>query len=715
MDNADPFRPLEPLDEIAETRAKPLSDWTPILPVPKHAPELERSYIARCGPPGFALAYSWVYKSAAGELMMVIARYDRPGADGQVEKQIRPFTYGYGSDGVPAWRIKSIPEGRPLYALDHLAASPTAPVLVVEGEKAADAAAKRFPDYVVTTSSGGSQAAAKADWSPLKGRPVTVWPDADKAGKIYAAQVAGILEEVGASNVLLVDVPPGWPEGWDLGDLLPSGVTDADLARLLANAGSAKEEPLPLFPALPPAEPFPIDYLGPVLSSAAGAIARKVRVPLAMAAQSVLAAASLAAQAHADVRLPFGQTRPLSLFLVTIAASGDRKTTADAEALGPVRKHERARKERHEQELGAWRLDHAAWSAQKKKIEAKGNLEYAQRKEQLRSLGPEPEKPLYPILTAPDPTLEGLVKAWVSAPASLGVFTAEGGMFVGGHGMADENKLRTGAALSELWDGKPVKRLRAVDGVTLLYGRRLSLHVMVQPEVARQFLSDGTLRDQGLLSRMLVAAPASLAGTRLYREVAPADELAIVSYTARIFALLEARWPLAEGKRNELEPRVLPMTGGAIEVWTTFFNHVEAQSGPGGDLDPIADLAAKAAEHAARIAGVITLVENPDAAEIVETAMECGVALADWYVAEALRLAKAGRTDPKLAKAQEMLGWLQAQKGDVVFRDILRFGPGGLRLKSEAEAALRILESHGWVEEVSRKPRVLRVVKAGGS
>lgn len=83
----------------------------------------------------------------------------------------------------------------------------------------------------------------------------------------------------------------------------------------LEQALAAREEPLPLFPPLPPAEPYPVDALGPVLSSAAAAIARKVQVPPAMAAQSVLAAAALAAQGHADVMLPYGQPRPLSLYL----------------------------------------------------------------------------------------------------------------------------------------------------------------------------------------------------------------------------------------------------------------------------------------------------------------------------------------------------------------------------------------------------------------
>jgi hypothetical protein len=71
--------------------------------------------------------------------------------------------------------------------------------------------------------------------------------------------------------------------------------------------------------------------------------------------------------------------------------------------------------------------------------------------------------------------------------AALGVFTAEGGMFTAGHGMNDDNRLKTAAMLSELWDGKPIKRVRALDGVTILPGRRLALHVMIQPDAAAGF------------------------------------------------------------------------------------------------------------------------------------------------------------------------------------------------------------------------------------
>src|SRR3546814_20003810 len=87
--------------------------------------------------------------------------------------------------------------------------------------------------------------------------------------------------------------------------------------------------------------------------------------------------------------------------------------------------------------------------------------------------------------------------------------------------MSDESRLRTGAGLSSFWDGTPVKRVRGGDGVSILKGRRLSLHVMVQPGIAEGLLADPMLQQQGLPSRLLVAAPASIAGTRMQTRQKP--------------------------------------------------------------------------------------------------------------------------------------------------------------------------------------------------
>jgi Protein of unknown function (DUF3987) len=94
------------------------------------------------------------------------------------------------------------------------------------------------------------------------------------------------------------------------------------------------EPPRPLTREMPPADPFPIDALGDILVPAVSAIHDRIRAPLAVCGQSVLAAATFAAQAHADVELPIGvgQAKPLSGYFVTVAATGERKTACDIEA-----------------------------------------------------------------------------------------------------------------------------------------------------------------------------------------------------------------------------------------------------------------------------------------------------------------------------------------------------------------------------------------------
>src|SRR5438046_2058311 len=86
------------------------------------------------------------------------------------------------------------------------------------------------------------------------------------------------------------------------------------------------EPPRALMRELPPADPFPVDALGDLLGGAANAIHDRVQAAPAICAQSVLAVATVAVQAHADIELPTQQRKPVSSFFLSIAATGDRKT-----------------------------------------------------------------------------------------------------------------------------------------------------------------------------------------------------------------------------------------------------------------------------------------------------------------------------------------------------------------------------------------------------
>ncbi len=102
-----------------------------------------------------------------------------------------------------------------------------------------------------------------------------------------------------------------------------------------------REPPRPLTRPAEPATPYPTDALGDLLAPAARAIHDKVQAPLAICGSSLLSASALAMQGFADVVLPTGQRRPLSLYILSIAASGERKTSTDNEALAPIEERER--------------------------------------------------------------------------------------------------------------------------------------------------------------------------------------------------------------------------------------------------------------------------------------------------------------------------------------------------------------------------------------
>ena len=468
------------------------------------------------------------------------------------------------------------------------------------------------------------------------------------------------------------------------------------------------DAPMPLFPTPCPAQPFPINSLGPLLATAALAISSKIQVPGAMAAQSVLAVAALAAQAHADVLLPYGQRRPLSLYFFTVAWSGERKSSADEEALRAVRTRELALKEEYEDEMVEYRHTLAAYNAEKRKIEGNKGIDYNTRKHELRLLGDPPSPPLSAFLVAEDPTVEGLIKNWKDAHGALGIFSAEGGQFVGGYGMSPENLLKSASAFSGLWDGNPIKRVRAIDGVSILHGRRLSLHLMIQPSAATKFLSSPVLRDQGLLSRMLLAAPESLTGGRIYQDPNPEDEAAIQRLARQISTILKTKPALADG-RNELMPRALTMTSGAKTEWIEFFNHIEVQLGKGGKYRDVRDIGAKIAEHAARIAGVMAIVDSVAAEEIEAETMKNAITVAQWYIDEAARLQESGQLTPELVTADKVLEFIKERGGSVGFRELVQLGPSEVRSKHAADAAVAVLAEHGLIKD-SGRPRVLQAV-----
>jgi putative DNA primase/helicase len=193
MDNLhdDPtFAPLTPEDHAIAVQLAPpaVDDGDLVFPVPDDAPARPKNHF-KLGEP----TACWEYRDAAGAPLLYVSRFDPP----EKRKEFLPQTVWRPVEGSLKWCWKNVPSPRPLYSLDRLAAHPDAPAVVCEGEKSADAAAAIFPKSVGTTSLGGCASASKAEWTPLAGRRVLLWPDADEAGTKYASDVAHILHGFG--------------------------------------------------------------------------------------------------------------------------------------------------------------------------------------------------------------------------------------------------------------------------------------------------------------------------------------------------------------------------------------------------------------------------------------------------------------------------------------------------------------------------------------
>ena len=312
-------------------------------------------------------------------------------------------------------------------------------------------------------------------------------------------------------------------------------------------------EKRPLHRELHPAPVFPVEALGP-LRDPAEAIQLATQAPLAICGQSVLAAATLAVQHQRDVELPGGGRKPLTGLFLTVGESGERKSSVDKLALAPVVNMERCWMEQAEAEKASYLNDLEAWKAAREQVKKKHSGNRAALREALNAAGPEPRSPRHPMLTLENITPEGIERHLVEGRPWCGLFSAEGGAVIGGHGFSDDARMRTAALLNDLWDGHPVRRSRAQGGAVFLPGRRCSTHIMMQPVVADELFGDTMLAGMGLMARALVVAPESTAGTRYWRDTPPECRAALDAYNGRIEYLLSRPPVTAPGTEDVLDP-----------------------------------------------------------------------------------------------------------------------------------------------------------------
>lgn len=204
--------------------------WTPLLPVPDWAPQPDFDQ----APLSFLMAGNDIeamhaYLTLESRLIGYVVRLrDRNG-----HKMTPMLTFCRSSHGRTAWRWKGFGDCRLPYGLEKLSKGNTS-ILIVEGEKTADAAQKIFPELIVLSWSGGAKAVLKTDWSFLKDREVILWPDNDLVGHEAMQNLEEHLQGLGCQKIDTVRLPQDTPHKWDLADPLPAAWDQQTLTSLLS-------------------------------------------------------------------------------------------------------------------------------------------------------------------------------------------------------------------------------------------------------------------------------------------------------------------------------------------------------------------------------------------------------------------------------------------------------------------------------------------------
>jgi len=256
------------------------STWRPMFPVPENVakPDIENSPHLSHMAKDKKITAMHAYKDRKGSLLGYVVRLEgqvegRPPVEGQLLEGVKTATLTYceaegrptndkqiclsqtSLEGRQQWRWQDFGERSPLYGQEKLIKSATKPVLVVEGEKTADAAQKLFPDHVVISWPGSAAAVERANWGPLLGRDVVIWPDNAESGLKAAQHIEGKLKNINdqyrlKTDITIVDLPKELPAQWNLVDEIPKNMPDIyklvhkEQAQRQSPEGQAHQRPL---------------------------------------------------------------------------------------------------------------------------------------------------------------------------------------------------------------------------------------------------------------------------------------------------------------------------------------------------------------------------------------------------------------------------------------------------------------------------------------
>lgn len=461
---------------------------------------------------------------------------------------------------------------------------------------------------------------------------------------------------------------------------------------------------------------YPVFAFPPIARAAIQELLVETQAPAAMCGNSVLAAMALAVQGQYRVRRREGLESPCSIATVSIAASGERKTTVDRKTTKAFHDFQAERLNEHEERYAEYRAKKLIWDTRRrllirqfeKAVESAEPLDAIQlaivEHEQAEPQPPRRIRFIYSDVT-PAALLYGLHENTRSACLN----EDEAARFFDGP-MSDDACL-----ITKGWDGSDLMVDRRSSESFSIKAPRVTLNLMVQPTAFAKYMErkGEEARGVGLIARWLVCCPMTTQGTRFIHQATP-EPIAQTTFNNRIKEILEQQAASGALESSSAEI-VLSFAPDAEREWILVANQVEEAIRPGGAFCEASDYASKVAENIARIAGVFHAFAGYEGTQISLETLRSAVTVARWYAQEFIRLFSP--PDPLnslirdavvlenwLVKIVQTRGWFQIERNF-----ILQCGPNSLRNRDRLNWALGYLNQTQrlWIQPAGNRKQIV--------
>ena len=383
---------------------------------------------------------------------------------------------------------------------------------------------------------------------------------------------------------------------------------------------------------------------------------------------------------------------PVQLWCLWIAESGEGKSPVVDRCRRPLRDAQDRLLAAHAERVRSGSIDllieqQRLADAKRTAAKAEAEPDIAAARDSMRAIAAriellKPRRP--PRLTATETSPAGLVHQLAQPGERLILASDEASEIFGGILRRNRKQEEEFQALLQAYSGSSIEHGRGNGGFYILRPA-LTMAAAIQPDAFGRLMKVGSFHDQGLLARFLITKPKPTIETRKPPNSLLAED---TDYDRRIASLLR----LAPGS-----PRILFLSQPAKASLDSFASAVDERCGPGGDLELCRGWARKLRGNVIRLATVLSLADDVDAAEIGIDAMVRAQVLGTYFLEHAMALFGAGVEFLSDHNAEVVLKWIRNRR-EVAFahRDAVR-AHGGRMTGEDVADALNVLVERGYL------------------